>query len=139
MSEETSIQKTKHLNNKAMLILVMAVIGLSIILAYFFAPKFMNIKEAKEKTQPHIEYQFPKETSQKDKLNSLKPAGKVCEAVITPAKNPKTGEVRNFPTSCSVPNDWHHKTKPTLKPCEKTFFNQNTAGLMPTQRVNTCK
>lgn len=30
----------------------------------------------------------------------------VCAQVITPAKNPKTGEVRDFPTPCDVPSGW---------------------------------
>lgn len=29
-----------------------------------------------------------------------------CIQVITPAKNPLTGECRNFPTPCDVPQDW---------------------------------
>ncbi len=33
-------------------------------------------------------------------------AGKFCIQVITPAKNPQTGEVRNFPTPCDVPRGW---------------------------------
>lgn len=29
-----------------------------------------------------------------------------CIQVITPARNPKTGEVKNFPTPCDVPEGW---------------------------------
>jgi len=32
--------------------------------------------------------------------------GPVCIQVITPAKDPKTGECRNFPTPCDVPSGW---------------------------------
>ena len=32
--------------------------------------------------------------------------GRVCIQVITPAKNPKTGECKEFPTPCEVPEDW---------------------------------
>lgn len=32
--------------------------------------------------------------------------GQVCVQVITPAKNPQTGEVRDFPTPCDVPEGW---------------------------------
>lgn len=30
----------------------------------------------------------------------------ICIQVITPARNPKTGEVRDFPTPCDVPEGW---------------------------------
>lgn len=30
----------------------------------------------------------------------------VCAQVITPAKNPLTGECKEFPTPCDVPSDW---------------------------------
>ncbi len=29
-----------------------------------------------------------------------------CIQVITPARNPKTGEVKEFPTPCDVPEGW---------------------------------
>lgn len=32
--------------------------------------------------------------------------GEVCIQVITYAKNPKTGEVKSFPTPCDVPEGW---------------------------------
>lgn len=32
--------------------------------------------------------------------------GVVCIQVITPARNPETGEVRDFPTPCDVPEGW---------------------------------
>lgn len=32
--------------------------------------------------------------------------GVVCIQVITPARNPQTGEVRDFPTPCDVPEGW---------------------------------
>jgi hypothetical protein len=31
---------------------------------------------------------------------------KVCAQVITPAKNPRTGECKEFPTPCDVPGNW---------------------------------
>lgn len=31
---------------------------------------------------------------------------KFCDQVITPAKNPRTGECRDFPTPCDVPEGW---------------------------------
>ncbi len=32
--------------------------------------------------------------------------GAVCIQVITTARNPETGEIRDFPTPCDVPEDW---------------------------------
>lgn len=32
--------------------------------------------------------------------------GRFCIQVITPAKNPKTGECQEFPTPCDVPEGW---------------------------------
>ncbi len=39
---------------------------------------------------------------------SLKKAdeGEFCAQVITPARNPETGDIREFPTTCSVPEGW---------------------------------
>lgn len=34
------------------------------------------------------------------------PDGQVCIQVITPARNPETGETRDFPTPCDVPSGW---------------------------------
>ncbi len=34
------------------------------------------------------------------------PGGKACIQVIQPAKNPATGECRDFPTPCDVPKGW---------------------------------
>ncbi|MEK7212383.1 MAG: hypothetical protein AAB686_01775 [Patescibacteria group bacterium] len=31
---------------------------------------------------------------------------RMCVQVITPAKNPETGEIREFPTPCDVPPGW---------------------------------
>jgi len=33
-------------------------------------------------------------------------AGQFCVQVITPARNPQTGEVRDFTTPCDVPENW---------------------------------
>lgn len=37
---------------------------------------------------------------------SATPAGGACIQVITPAKNPQTGECKDFPTPCDVPTGW---------------------------------
>lgn len=34
------------------------------------------------------------------------PSNQVCIQIITPAKDPKTGECRKFPTPCDVPEGW---------------------------------
>jgi hypothetical protein len=31
---------------------------------------------------------------------------RVCIQVVTPAVNPETGEIREFPTPCDVPETW---------------------------------
>ncbi len=36
----------------------------------------------------------------------LKSGNEYCIKVITPAKNPKTGEIRNFSTPCDIPQGW---------------------------------
>lgn len=35
-----------------------------------------------------------------------KPTGTACIQVITPAKNTQTGEIRDFPTPCDIPEGW---------------------------------
>ncbi len=30
----------------------------------------------------------------------------ICAQVITPARNPSTGEIKEFPTPCDVPDGW---------------------------------
>ncbi|KKS82270.1 MAG: hypothetical protein UV58_C0011G0024 [Candidatus Wolfebacteria bacterium GW2011_GWC1_43_10] len=35
-----------------------------------------------------------------------KDSGQMCIQVITPAKNPQTGEIVEFPTPCDVPEGW---------------------------------
>lgn len=32
--------------------------------------------------------------------------GEYCAKVITPARNPETGDIQEFPTTCSVPEGW---------------------------------
>ena len=43
------------------------------------------------------------------RYQTIKPESKedrICIQVITPARNPQTGEVRDFPTPCDVPEGW---------------------------------
>jgi hypothetical protein len=37
---------------------------------------------------------------------STTPSDTVCAQVITPARNPDTGDIREFPTPCDVPKGW---------------------------------
>lgn len=43
---------------------------------------------------------------EKKKLQPLQSDQKVCAQIITPAKNPKTGECKDFPTPCDMPQGW---------------------------------
>ena len=45
-------------------------------------------------------------TSTPQVIESSKDSQKICAQVITPAKNTKTGEMRDFPTPCDVPTGW---------------------------------
>ncbi|MCH7758933.1 hypothetical protein IID20_01070, partial [Patescibacteria group bacterium] len=44
----------------------------------------------------------------------------ICIQVITPAKNPRTGECRRFPTPCDVPADWQK-----VERCENELLEFN--------------
>lgn len=46
---------------------------------------------------------------------------RVCIQVITPAKNPKTGECEEFPTPCDVPESWN-----IVGSCIQAGYNNNT-------------
>lgn len=41
----------------------------------------------------------------KDNFKSIF-SGKSCARVVTPAWNPETGELNDFPTPCDVPEGW---------------------------------
>ncbi len=47
-------------------------------------------------------------TETAESADELKKAdeGEFCAQVITPAINPATGEIQEFPTTCSVPAGW---------------------------------
>ena len=55
-----------------------------------------NIEEKKQALQAQPQSILPPASEQK----------RVCIQVITPAKNPTTGECREFPTPCDVPAGW---------------------------------
>ena len=51
----------------------------------------------------------PQETNNPAKEETVannKDEGVVCIQVITPARNPETGEIHEFPTPCDVPEGW---------------------------------
>lgn len=39
-------------------------------------------------------------------LSDQRPDTRVCVQVITPARNPLTGEIKEYPTPCDVPPTW---------------------------------
>ncbi|MDP3918198.1 MAG: hypothetical protein Q8Q30_03430 [Candidatus Woesebacteria bacterium] len=77
----------------------------------------------------------------------------VCIQVITPAKNPKTGECKEFPTPCDVPAGWEKVNKcstpkptatatPTATPtatatATATATSTNTATTVATATAST--
>jgi hypothetical protein len=48
---------------------------------------------------------YPAKCAGPDGVTFIQPLG-ACIQVIQPAKNPKTGEIRDFPTPCDVPEGW---------------------------------
>lgn len=46
----------------------------------------------------------PEEVQETPAVEEEEPA--FCIQVITPARNPETGEIREFPTPCDVPEGW---------------------------------
>ena len=41
-----------------------------------------------------------------NKTEPVKKDQEICAQVITPARDPKTGDIREFPTPCDVPKTW---------------------------------
>ena len=84
----------KPMSNKGKIYLVLVILGVAASLylisassrgLFPFAPTFIPI---------------PTVTS------SPEADGEICIQVITPARNPETGEIRDFPTPCDVPLSW---------------------------------
>lgn len=61
-------------------------------------------KEAE--TSSRIREQIRDSLEEEAEERSTEEGGKICIQVITPARNPLTGEVRDFPTPCDVPPGW---------------------------------
>ncbi|PIR85435.1 hypothetical protein COU15_00670 [Candidatus Kaiserbacteria bacterium CG10_big_fil_rev_8_21_14_0_10_45_20] len=70
------------MKNTGLLVVIALILG--IIIGYFVLPS--PVAEAPE--------------------NNSNTDNTVCIQVITPARNPETREIREFPTPCDVPSDW---------------------------------
>lgn len=70
---------------------------LCIALGWFAHQYFPNFATSTARTQ--------KETAASGELKKAD-AGEFCAKVITPARNPDTGDIQEFPTTCSVPQGW---------------------------------
>jgi len=46
------------------------------------------------------------DTKSEDSAMKKTPDGTFCATIITPARDPETGSIKEFPTSCSVPEGW---------------------------------
>lgn len=69
--------------------LVIAALGVALIgLAFMYAQRGPGAPDARVPTVPQVE------------------EPRVCAQAITPARNPETGQIREFPTPCDVPEGW---------------------------------
>lgn len=83
--------------NKVFIIIFVLTIFLALV--FFFLLKFLP---AKPTTAPPA-FISPSPSSAISPIDSKK---QFCAQVITPAKNQKTGECKEFPTPCDVPEGW---------------------------------
>lgn len=97
-----------------LLIIVIIIILISVVIAfvslYFFKTDDSNIitfEQCVEAGNLVIE-SFPERCRTKDGVLFVnwQRAGQFCIQVITRARNPQTGEVRDFPTPCDAPEGW---------------------------------
>jgi len=75
------------------------IIGLSIALGWFGHQYFADDVASLLSQTPAQEENSPQQTEDD-------PGEVVCAQVITPAINPETKEIREFPTPCDVPDGW---------------------------------
>ncbi len=69
--------------------LVIAALGIALIaLAFVYSTKDPGVSPTPLPPAPHVE------------------EPRMCAQVITPARNPDTSEIREFPTPCDVPEGW---------------------------------
>ena len=59
------------------------------------------------------------DTTKNDDPTTIIDKEQLCAQVITPAKNQKTGECREFPTAC-IPHEWYK-----VRACEKNQTDPN--------------
>lgn len=52
---------------------------------------------------------------------------RICIQVVTPAKNTQTGEIKDFPTPCDVPEGW--EALPNNNPSSNAGGTENSAEL----------
>lgn len=74
--------------------IIVLLIGIIVAFAYWIIPSFFTPKTATE------------EQARTDGDDRDGEEGVVCIQVITPARNPDTGDIREFSTPCDVPEGW---------------------------------
>ncbi len=79
-------------------------VSLGLWLGYSFAPQ-VGPEVVEEDI---LNYQLPENTTLPSPTTEIpgSTGEQVCAQVITQAKNPLTGEVKDFPTPCDVPSGW---------------------------------
>lgn len=84
-------------------------IGLGIIAGAFLGPKLapkIFIDDGYTSDQKTPTPVFEGQEINRPPQGFTRPSGTACIQVITPAKNTQTGEIRDFPTPCDVPEGW---------------------------------
>lgn len=96
---------------------VLVLIAIILIGGYFFSTQNPSSEDASklivtfegcaQAGNPIME-SFPEQCRTKDGVHFVnwRATDQMCAQVITPAKNPSTGEIREFPTPCDVPSNW---------------------------------
>lgn len=79
-------------------IITILVIAIAVVAAYLFF--FPLLSQAPDQAQPEAAPELTQEEQDKE----------FCIQVITPARNPSTGEIVEFPTPCDVPDGWEPVT-----------------------------
>lgn len=102
---------SQNVSNKYVLLLAFLAIIIGVGIASFAFKNKDKTEESQLRQIPSVvesdKTNSPKtipENSQSQNQNQSK--DKICIQVITPAKNPETGETEDFPTPCDVPEGW---------------------------------
>lgn len=94
---------------RSLVIAAAGLVGLGIIAGAFLGPRLApkifidDGYTSDRKTSPAV---YEGQEINRPPQGKTHPSGTACIQVITPAKNVKTGEVRDFPTPCDVPEGW---------------------------------